>query len=153
MATWYQSQIRYTDYQCAPPKEITELHLIEAVSFTDAEARTHFLHGTKKDFQVQNIAKMDFSEVFQRPAEDGQSWWKAKVSYLVFNEKTQKESKTNYSMLINAQDIIEAHTCLVEQLGRIMDYKIIALSQTNIVEVTRYQEKLFEGVRLSEAIY
>jgi Domain of unknown function (DUF4494) len=84
---------------------------------------------------------MKFQEVF---VEEFQSeiWQKAKVVYLSFDERTQKEKKTPYLMIVNADNIIDAYSILKKNLGDLNDYQITDINLTAITEVHEYNSAL-----------
>jgi hypothetical protein len=139
MATWYLSKIRYQrEDEAGSLKTINEAYLIDAVSYTDAEARTHeIVASNTPDFQLVTLTRMKLSEVFFE--EDGaETWFKAKVQFISFDEKTQKEKKVPHAMLINGNDPGEVFTLLKKNLGNLNDYQITDINITTILEVCPY---------------
>jgi Domain of unknown function (DUF4494) len=89
------------------------------------------------DFQLTNLSKMKLSEVFFE--ENGSEiWYKAKVQYISFDEKTQKEKKTPHMMLINAENPKDVFEALTKNLGNLNDYQITDINITTILEVCPY---------------
>lgn len=158
MPTWYQASIRYqqTDEQ-GKVKAISEVYLFDAVSYTDAEAKTYaYVADNLQDFQISTIKRMKLAEVFF-VEEGAETWYKCKVQYITFDEKAQKEKKVPYMMLINAENPREAYDLLKERLGTVSDYLITDCNLTTILEVVPYDEiqaKLASGrlIPLSEAV-
>jgi hypothetical protein len=90
------------------------------------------------DFQLISIKRLKMQEVFF--VENGaELWFKAKVQYITFDEKSQSEKKTAYSMLINAENVKDAYDLMRERLGPINDYIISDINSTNILEVVPYE--------------
>lgn len=141
MSVWYQGKIRY---QKIDEKDrtikITEVYLVDAVSYTDAEARIYTtVASNTPDFHLFGLSRMKVSEVFF--VEDGSEiWYKLKVNFMSFDEKTQKEKRTPFNMLINADNPLEAYNLLKERLGTVEDYQITDINITNILEVIPYDE-------------
>jgi Domain of unknown function (DUF4494) len=142
MSVWYQAAIRYQqpDEQ-GKNKTINEVYLVDAVSYTDAEARIYdAIASNLAEFFLSKLTRMRLSEVFF--VEDGaETWFKVKVQYITFDEKTQKEKKVPYNMLINALDPREAFDLLKERLGKVQDYVITDVNITNILEVIPYEKE------------
>jgi Domain of unknown function (DUF4494) len=139
MATWYLGKIRFQkEDEAGSLKTINEEYLVDAVSYTEGEARLHeIVASNTPDFQVVKITKMRLSEVFFE--ENGSEiWYKAKVQYVSFDEKTQKEKKVPHMMLINAENPKEAYEALVENCGNLNDYLITDINITTILEVCPY---------------
>ncbi len=141
MSNWYQGKIRY---QKVDEKDrtikITEVYLVDAVSYTDAEARVYdTVASNTPDFQLFGLSRMKLSEVF---FVDGgsETWYKLKVNFISFDEKAQKEKRTPFNMLINAENPLEAYNLLSERLGTVEDYQITDINITNILEVIPYEK-------------
>ena len=141
MSNWYQGKIRY---QKVDEKDrtikITEIYLVDAVSYTDAEARIYeTVASNTPDFQLFGLSRMKLSEIF---FVDGgsETWYKLKVNFISFDEKAQKEKRTPFNMLINAENPLEAYNLLVERLGTVEDYQITDINITNILEVIPYEK-------------
>lgn len=141
MSNWYQGKIRY---QKVDEKDrtikITEVYLVDAVSYTDAEARVYeTVASNTPDFQLFGLSRMKLSEVFF--IEGGsETWYKVKVNFISFDEKAQKEKRSPFNMLINAENPLEAYNLLVERLGTVEDYQITDINITNILEVIPYEK-------------
>ncbi|MDI9865752.1 MULTISPECIES: DUF4494 domain-containing protein [Bacteroidota] len=140
MATWYLAKIRYQrEDEAGSLKTINEAYLIDAVSYTDAEARVfEIVASNTPEFQITNLTKMKLSEVFFED-NNAETWFKAKVQYISFDEKSQKEKKTAHMMLINANDPGEVYTLLKKNLGNLNDYQITDINITTILEVCPYE--------------
>lgn len=140
MAQWFQANIRYTQQDDqGKQKTVNEVYLFDSVSYTDAEAKTYaYVADNWPDFQLISIKRLKMQEVFF--VENGADlWFKAKVQYITFDEKSQKEKKTAYNMLINAENVKDAYDLLRERLGPINDYIISDINSTNILEVIPYE--------------
>ncbi len=149
MSAWYQGKIRY---QKVDEKDrtikITEVYLVDAVSYTDAEARIYStVASNTPDFHLFGLSRMKLQEVYF--VEDGaETWFKVKVNFMSFDEKSQKEKRTPFNMLINAENPLEAYQLISERLGTVEDYQITDINITNILEVIPYdevEEKLKHG--------
>ncbi|MBA4852355.1 DUF4494 domain-containing protein [Emticicia sp. BO119] len=141
MSAWYQGKIRY---QKVDEKDktikITEVYLVDAVSYTDAEARIYStVASNTPDFHLFGLSRMKLQEVYF--VEDGaETWFKVKVNFMSFDEKSQKEKRTPFNMLINAENPLEAYQLISERLGTVEDYQITDINITNILEVIPYEE-------------
>lgn len=136
VTSWFKVTTKHREVIDDKIKTITDVFLIEAVSYTDAEVRAYELlaAGGKEDFAIHAITKMKLAEVFF--IENGEElWFKVRVQYIIFDEKSKTEKKTTVLMLINAKGIVEAHHVLKKQLGVIEDYIISDINTTKILEV------------------
>jgi hypothetical protein len=152
MATWFLCKIRYTkEVEPDKFKTINEAYLLDAVSYTEAEARLHeVLAANFPDFTLTNLSRMRLAEVFF--VEDGpETWFKVKVVFTSYDEQTQKEKKVPHLMLVNADGPREANDAVVERLGAVDDYAITDLNLTPILDVFPYEPEQRRLVPLAEA--
>lgn len=127
-------------------KKVTELYLVDACSFAEAEGRITkemepYISG---DFDVVTIKRTNYSEIV-----DGLStadkWFKAKV-FITVDEKSGKEKKTATHFIVSASDINNAHICVVEHMkGSVMDFEIATLDETKIMDIFRYKPNTANG--------
>jgi hypothetical protein len=150
MPTWFVGKIRYQqpldemamgqrNEEMTKQKVVTESYLIDAVSYTDAEARLYkTVSGDTPDFEVAGLRPMRLADVFF--VDGGDKWYKAKVVFTTDDEKTGKEKKVVSQMLINAETVKQAHERLEESLKTIlMPYEITDINLTPILEVVPYE--------------
>ena len=140
MATWFLGKIRYTK-EIEPGKfqTITEAYLLDAVSFTDSEARLYDLLGDNApDFRVTSLAPMKVQEVFHVEGPE-LKWFKVKIVITTFDEKTKKEKKSSSLFLVNADSVKQAYDRVEDLLGRVEDYEITDVGLTPILEVVPYE--------------
>lgn len=122
-------------------KKVSEKYLVDALSFTEAEARITeemkpFISG---EFTVQAIKRANISELFDK--QNGDKWFKAKVNYLVLDEVKAIEKKIPVYMLVQANDLKEARENLVEEMkGTLADYEVEAVAETKIIDVFKYEK-------------
>ncbi len=80
-------------------KKVTELYVVDALSFTEAESRIikemePFISG-EYDVVSEKITK--YSETIETA--DGDKWYKAKVNFVTIDEKAAMKRKTLFSIL------------------------------------------------------
>ena len=111
--------------------------LFKAISYTDAESQV-YQHSESElgsqEFTVDTIVKTKFNDIFVSE-EEKELWFKAKVNYIVFDEKSKKEKKMPFVFLLDADDVKEAHERLKTLLGVVQDYVIVDIVTTNIQDV------------------
>lgn len=142
MATWFQAKIKFVqEDEKGVARNIGQVYLFDAVSYTDAEARAYqHLAAEVPDFQLTGLTKMKLNEVYFE--ENGaEIWFKCKVSYIIFDEKTQRDKKVPYTFLLNAPTIKDAYQILESKLGTVQDYIITDIGATKIVDVIPYEEE------------
>jgi hypothetical protein len=142
MATWFQAKIKFVqEDEKGVARNINQVYLFDAVSYTDAEARAYqHLAAEVPDFQLTGLTKMKLNEVFFEE-NSSEIWFKCKVSYIIFDEKSQKDKKVPYVFLLNAHNIKDAYDILEGKLGSVQDYIITDIGATKILDVIPYEEE------------
>lgn len=119
-------------------KKVTELYLVDALSFAEAEGRITkemepYISG---DFDVVTIKRTNYSEIVENDAISADKWFKAKLMFVTLDEKSGKEKKQAVHFIVRASDINDAHTRVVEHMkGSVMDYEIAMLDETKIMDL------------------
>ena len=140
-------------------KKVTELYIVDALSFTEAESRiigemSCFISG---EFEVVSEKITNYSELVQSP--DGDRWYRAKVVFKTLDEKTMNEKKQAQYYLVQAKDIDNAKSTLEQFMhGTMADWELEALQETKIMDVFLYapdalhgKAKTYEGETLTGA--
>lgn len=122
-------------------ESVSEQYLIDAVSFTEAEARIiSEIQPTLPngcDFEVKGITPQKVDEIFFD--ENCEKWFKSKINFL-FTDDKGKEKKTPIIIFVQANDINHSREKLVEQMKQSMaDWEIASISDTKILEVFKYE--------------
>ena len=123
-------------------KKVTEPYLVDALSFTEAEARIieemkPFISG---EFIVTDIKRARIAELFFN--ENGDKYYKFKVFFISLDEINGVEKKTAAQMLAQASDIKDAITVLENGMkGTLADYTIASVSETTIMDVFPFSAK------------
>jgi hypothetical protein len=136
MPSWYLSKIRYQkEDEAGSLQTINEAYLIDAISFTEAEAKCYKLIVTgASDFSVDSIQRMRLADLFEY--EDGEQWFKAKVVYYSVDERSGKEKKIVNYMLVNADGIQQALDRVTEKMRNfLIPYETTDMVLTPILEV------------------
>ena len=125
-------------------KRVTEQYVVDALSFTEAEARimeemASYISG---EFEVLEIDRAVFKEIFFSDADMADKWYKAKLKFITIDEKTEKEKKTTVYYLVQAGSFDGANRNIDEVMGGTMiDYVIDTVSETAIMDVFEYVNK------------
>jgi hypothetical protein len=138
MNNWFETKIQYDKIGTddGKQKKVTDTYLIDAVNFTEAEARIilevrPYMTG---EFTVSNIKRTKIYEIFDSPT--GDRWYKAKVLFIVLDQEKGTEKKVPSTMLIQAGDIKEALARLEEGMkGTMSDYEVAMIQDTPILDV------------------
>ncbi len=135
-------------------KRVTENYVIDALSFTEAEERIvkemeSYISG---GFDVKTCAIAPFKEVFFADGDAADKWYKARLDFISFDEKTEKEKRTKVCYLVNAGTIGEALKNINDVMGGTMiDYVTTSLQETNYWDVFEYKKQTDDGGSEGEA--
>lgn len=134
---WFECKISYEKMmENGVQKRITEPYLVDALSFTEAEARIieemkPFISG---EFTVADIKRARIAELFTN--ENGDRYYRFKVIFMSLDEKSGTEKKTSATMLAQASDLKEAIAVLEEGMkGTMADYTIASVVETMIMDI------------------
>lgn len=139
MHTWFECKIRYERVmENGMNKKVTEPYLVDALSFTEAEARiieemTPFISG---EFTISDIKRANYSELFPSDEESADRWFKCKLIFITLDDKSGAEKKTSTQVLVQAADLRDAVKKLDEGMkGTMADYQIASVAETAIMDV------------------
>lgn len=150
MSNWFECKVSYEKMlENGMQKKVTEPYLVDALSFTEAEARIieelkPFISG---EFVIADIKRARLSELFFFEA--GDRFFRAKVQFITLDEKSGSEKKTSVNMLAQASDIEEALKVVKKGMeGTMADYAIASLVETTIMDVFPYSEDAKKSIVL-----
>lgn len=142
--TWFECKIRYEKImENGMQKKVTEPYLVDALSFSEAEARiieevTSFISG---EFIVSDIKRANYSELFPSDEESADRYFKCKLNFITL-DKSGKERTTSTYILVQAADLRDAVKKLDEGMkGTMADYRIESVAETAIIDVYPYEEE------------
>lgn len=122
-------------------QKVKESYLVNAISFSEAETRiikemSPFITG---EFQVTDIKISRYSEIFHSQETDADKYFKAKLVFVVLDEKSGKEKKTSTQVLVQAVSLEKAMEGIKEGMkGSMMDYAVATIQETPIMDVYHY---------------
>lgn len=144
MANWFECKVRYDKMlETGQQKKVNEPYLVDALSFTEAEARiieeiTPFISGT---FSVSAVKRTKITEIFTD--ETGDRWYSVKYNIITIDEKTAVEKRQAILVLVQASDFQKAVDNFMEGMkGTMADFEIASVTETQIMDV--YPVKLGE---------
>ena len=117
-------------------KRVSEKYLIDAVSFTEAEARiyTEMEIMISGEFVVHDISRAGINEVHTDFV--GQNLYKIKVSFMSEDPKPKKSTHTS---IINADSVEEAGINIKEAMRDVLvDYVIESITDSKILDYFPY---------------
>lgn len=140
--TWFECKIKYDKLaENGMNKTVTEPYLVDALSFTEAEARiieemTPFISG---EFTIADIKRANYSELFESQDDAADRWFKCKLIFITLDEKSGAEKKSSTQVLVQATDLREAVKTLDEGMkGTMADYTIGSVAETMIMDIFPY---------------
>ena len=144
MAQWIKTSVRFDKtMDNGAIKKVTEPYLVDALSFTEAEARiieevTPYISG---EFTVSAVNKSKVSEIFWDAS--GDRWYQVKAAFITINEKTGAEKRSKTVFMVQASDFKSAYDNFMQGMkGTIADFEIIGITETAIMDV--FKSKLTE---------
>lgn len=142
MQTWFECKVKYVKVDDdGRERKVSEVYLVDAVTFTDAETRIiqQLQTMVRGEFIVDNIKKSNIIEIF--PHEEGEWWYKAKIAIVTIDENAGKEKKINNYFLVAADDIKQALQRLEDGLSYVLvPYQATSIAVCNIIDVFPYFE-------------
>ncbi len=138
MVNYFLSTVRYEKtMENGLNKTVSEQYLFDALSFTEAEARTieelkPYISG---EFTIPQIVKPRISELMLSEDVSADRYYKVKVAFITLDEKTGAEKKTNSFILVQASDFKNAYDRFTEGMkGTMSDYEIVSIVETQILD-------------------
>ena len=141
METWFEVSVKYAKMgEDGREKKVSETYLLDAVSFTEAEARIHteLLKLVSGEFLVKKIVRTTLSEVI--PSILGDRWFKGKVTFVTFDEESGKEKRVSQLVLVYAFSVVDSYEKISEAMhGSMGDFETVAISESPIIDVFKYE--------------
>lgn len=145
MANWIETKVRYEKtMENGMQKMVNEPYLVDALSFSEAEARiteeiSPYMQG---EFSVSAVKRTNISEIFFTEDSSADKFYKVKASFISINEKTLAEKRSNVNYIVQAADLIDAlNNFRAAMKGTMADFDIVSISETALMEVYQYKPK------------
>ena len=139
---YFEVKIQYQKLQeNGKEKKVTEQYVVEALSFTEAEARIaeEMLPYTDGDLDVVSEKIAPYNEIFISDNSTDDKWFVSKVGFITLDEKTAKEKKQTFRYLVQAATSKLALDYTNEMFSHGMsDYIIDAVQDTPTLDVFIY---------------
>ena len=134
---WFECKVKYDKtLETGVVRTVTEPYLVDALSFTEAEARITkemqpYISG---EFTVSAVRRVNLSDVFRN--DNGDRWYKVKTNFITIDEKTAVEKKTASFQLVQASEFKEALEVFMEGMKDTMaDFEIASITETPLMDV------------------
>lgn len=143
MNNWFECKVvTEKTLEGGATKKVTEPYLVDALNFTEAEARiikeiSPYCNG---QLEVKDIKRVKYSEMFTSDKESADKWYKVKCMFVTLDEKTQAEKRTASLMLVQASDLHDALKRFDEGMkGSMVDYEVHTVQETNLLDVFPFE--------------
>lgn len=142
---WFEIKVKMDVMQeDGTTKSMPFRYIVDALNFTEAEARVieEVKPYTSGSLDVEVEKKVRLAEIFPSTDEVDDKWYKVKLLYVTIDEKTHTEKETPANILVQAGDFHKAVKNLEKGMsGSLMDWRIVKLEETQIVDVFAYKRK------------
>lgn len=152
MAEWFQAKVKFLrQMDNGLIKQITEQYLVDALSFTETEARVMQEVGEgMREVTMMSVARSNVKEVVFYG--DTDMWFKTKITYSSLDEETEKERKITTYFLVNANDVKEAYERTEVHLkDMLVPFQIPKIEESPIVDVFQHVQGLRPSMRKATA--
>lgn len=138
MSQWFETKVKYdkTMLDTGAIKSVTEPYLVDALSFTEAEARITkemepFVSG---ELTVTAVRKVRFEDVLYH--EGGDRWYKVKINMITIDEKTGAEKRSASFSLVQASEFKLALDYFLEAMKNVLfDFEIVNITEMAYIDV------------------
>jgi len=142
---WYKFRIKYAkQLDSGKKKKASEEYLVDAMSFTETEARaieTATETIATREFDIVAISREAVTEIIRSEKEDG-NWFKATVVIITLDETTGEPKESPQTIYVRAANTTEADKTLRAHMeDSMLEWEIKAITKTRVVEVLDYESK------------
>lgn len=119
-------------------KQVSEVYLVETANFGVAErtVQEEIAPTASSDFDIVAIARKNYAEVLREQEDEAEKWFHCKLNLVTLDEKSGREKKSPFDLLVNADTAMDAHKRVDEHMkGSISDYVVEKVEETKILEV------------------
>ena len=147
MYTWFECKVGYEKIVEGKTKKVTEPYLIEAFSYTEAEARvmqelSPYISG---DYSITNIKRAKIAELF--PNDLGDRWYTCKINIILLDESRGIEKKVANYILVQASAVLDAWQKLeIGMKGTLSDYVVVSIGESPIIDIFPYKKEEMKQV-------
>lgn len=136
MSIWFETKVRYTKtMDNGTEKKVTEPFMVDALSFTEAEARiTEEIAHFTSDFTISAVKISKIAEIFRHKT--GDKWYLVKAAFITLDEKTAVEKRSITQFLVAGDSFKEAYDNFLEGMsGTLADFEVHTIQETPIMDV------------------
>ena len=138
MSQWFETKVKYdkTMLDTGAIKSVTEPYLVDALSFTEAEARItkEMEPVVSGELTVTAVRKVRFEDVLYH--EGGDRWYKVKINMITIDEKTGAEKRSASFSLVQASEFKLALDYFLEAMKSVLfDFEIVNITEMAYIDV------------------
>lgn len=140
---WFECKVRYDQVQeTGLLKKVTEQYVVEALSYTEAEAAIikemePYVSG---DLEITGIKPAAYRDVCFSEDSAADRWFKAKLTFITLDEKTEKEKRYPTFFLVQATSLDNAVQNIgIAMKGTWIDYDKSSVAETKILDVFEHR--------------
>ena len=141
MHNWFECKVKYEKpNEGGKASRVTETFLVDAFTFTDAEARIteKMTEALSCDFLVTAVNKSKLTDILP-DNDEPDYWYRCKVVLVDIDEKSGKEKKITNLMLVEASGLKDACERLEQHLSTvIVPWDLTAVTLSPILEIFPY---------------
>ena len=146
MTEFFECSFRYEKvFEDGLQKKVNEKYLVDALSFTEAEARIIEEMGkyVSGEFIVKAIKRTKISEIFRNHTnKEDLHWFTARLGFILLDEKSGKEKTTRSTIMVEAENIDDAHeNIMLGMKGTMADFKIESITESAVLDVFLFENK------------
>ena len=135
--SWFECKVEYTKLlETGLQKKVNEPYLVDAMSFTEAEARVieEVAPFISADFKISAVKRTKYTEIVYD--ETGDKWYSVKINIITIDEVSGKEKKQSVLTLVQASNFQNAvDNFMAFMKGTISDFDIVNVTETAIMDV------------------
>ena len=139
LSEWYEIGFRCKKtMEDGTSKFVTEQYVVEAMSFSEAEKNivSEMKEYVSGPYEVKTIKKTVYKEVFFSDEDKDDKWYKAKLQFIILEEKSGKEKRSNVVYLIQSASLDKACKSIDKIMSSTMtEYNSMSLQETKVIEV------------------
>lgn len=141
---FYEVGVRYDKTQeNGTSKKVTEKYAVDAVSFGEAETsivkemRT-YISG---EYKLTSNSLANYHEVVTTEADNADKYYKVRAAFITFDDKTQREKRSNTNFLVQASSLRNAVDNFDTFMGSSMiDYSIVSVQETKLMDIFFHED-------------
>lgn len=142
MKIYFEVKVRYEKtLDNGLVKNVTDTYIVDAVSFTECEARIteemkQYISG---EFNITAEKITNIIEIVHSEEDAADKYYKIKINSIAFDEKTGKEKKLPSIFLVQAASIEDAKKKFDEFMkSSMMDYEVVSVIEMPYMDVFEY---------------